>query len=36
MLNKHSALDIMDRFKYSREIMTLPKKKWMVGIDIVK
>ena len=28
--NKHSALDIMDRFKCSRQIMTVPKKKgWL-------
>ena len=34
--NKHSALDIMDCFKSSREIMTAPYKKSMAGIDVVK
>ena len=36
MRNKHSALDIMDHFKYSREIMAVLQKKWMTGIDVVK
>ena len=34
--NKHSTLDIMDRFKSSREIMTVLYKKSMAGIDVVK
>ena len=26
----------MDRFKYFHKIMTLPQKKWMPAIDVVK